>query len=381
MKRSTPKRLTAAALCFVWIVGAANDAGAQSRTGSIPAEIVRAGDCPGLVADQERYRERILAPMSAWAERMLPDPGDRPIVYPFAGADVATALALFGRSPRLIMLSRQEVSLAQLWAAPPEIESAECDTQRFFTRTGFYRTLDLDGKVDGRQAAAPRLLSLLLLSLEAVGLRVSAIVPLTTEADGSITEHPDRGVTVDSTGRIQARSAQSDLSLASRPLIDRPPGAVEQAPSGVRLVGIDALGQRRSVDYLSLDLSNGGLRPQGAAHRMVSRLIDGTVLIKSASHLLQSVHFTQLSTLISTQAAVVVQDETGLEIETLGAIGPIKVHGGFTEPHELWRGLPAMLRLRDFVERGEPSEAPPFIFGYRKPSGSLILVSSRTLRR
>jgi hypothetical protein len=358
----------------------ARQSASQQSSVTAPAtlseDIVSASDCAGLEAELSRYRQRVLTPMRQWAERALPDPGDEPVVYPFSGADVATALALFGRSERLVMLSRQEVSLAQLEPADPETERAECETQRFFARTGFYRTLDLEGKVEGRQGPAPRLLSLLLLSLETVGIRVTGIVPLRTETDGSIVADPVLGVTVDLDGRIRPNSqvhAALPGSVTRTITLDAPPAG----PKGLRLRGIDELGQPRIIDYLSLDLSNGGIRPQSIAFRTVARLIEGTVLIKSGSHLLQSAHFTSLARLITEQAGLVVQDETGLDVTALASFERLSLHGTFTEPHEFWREQASMQRLRTFVESRETAETPPFAFGYRKPSGTFILVAAR----
>lgn len=362
----------------------ARQSASQQSSVTAPAtlseDIVSVSDCAGLGAELNRYRQRVLTPMRQWAERALPDPGDEPVVYPFSGADVATALALFGRSERVVMLSRQEVSLSQLEAVDPETERAECETQRFFARTGFYRTHDLEGRIDGRQGPAPRLLSLLLLSLETVGIRVTGITSLRAQVDGAIVDDPAQGVTIDPDGRIRP-NGQVHAALPGAVMrtitLDAPP----TGPKGLRLRGIDELGQPRIIDYLSLDLSNGGIRPQSTAFRTVARLIEGTVLIKSGSHLLQSAHFTSLARLIIEQADLVVQDETGLDITALGGFERLSMHGSFTEPHELWREHASMQRLRAFVEGRDTAEPPPFPFGYRKPSGTFILVASRGSRR
>jgi hypothetical protein len=92
--------------------------------------------------------------------------------------------------------------------------------------------------------------------------------------------------------------------------------------------------------------------------------------------LLQSPNFSNLTRLVANQSKLVVQDETGLDALKLARFSQVRVHGEFTEPFALWRESLAMGRLREFVDRQIPADTPPFPFGYRKPSGTFIVVAS-----
>jgi hypothetical protein len=67
-------------------------------------------------------------------------------------------------------------------------------------------------------------------------------------------------------------------------------------------------------------------------------------------------------------------------VQALTAFGSVAVHGRFTEPHELWRGAESMKRLRSFTEHQPRIASPPFVLGYRKPSGTLMMVATREAR-
>jgi hypothetical protein len=327
--------------------------------------------CPGLKPALGRYREQVLLPIRQWAQRELRQLTAETVLYPFSGPDAATLIALFGEARRMVLLSRQEASLAQLQPVPSSTEIAECATQHFFYITGFYRTHDLQGK----HGPAPRLMSLLLMSIEAAGMLPVAIMPIRIDEEGRLQVARDQQVLADDDGVF--RSAPPAVEARMAPSAGQPGTS---RPAGVRFEMFDEHGKRRTIDYLSLDLSNAGLRAQSAEIDWLSSVATGAVLIKSASHLPQAAHFSNLVQTITTRSRGIVQDETGLDVQALTAFGSVAVHGRFTEPHELWRGAESMKRLRSFTEHQPRIASPPFVLGYRKPSGTLMMVATREAR-
>ena len=337
--------------------------GLPGRTTIAPQAI-----CPGLKPAMERYREQVLIPIRQWAQRELRPLTAETVLYPFSGPDAATLIALFGEARRMVLLSRQEASLAQLQPVPASTEIAECAIQHFFYITGFYRTHDLQGK----HGPAPRLMSLLLMSIEAAGMLPAAIIPIRIDDTGQLQIALDQQVLADDDGVFRSAWPAVHTAPATEAGQSGP-----SRPAGVRFEMFDEHGKRRTLDYLSLDLSNAGLRAPSAESDWLSGVATGAVLIKSASHLPQAAHFSNLVRIITTRSSGIVQDETGLDVQALAALGSIAVHGRFTEPHELWRGAESMKRLRSFTEQQPRLGSPPFVLGYRKPSGTLMVVATR----
>ena len=337
--------------------------GLPGRTTIAPQAI-----CPGLKPAMGRYREQVLIPIRQWAQRELRQLTAETVLYPFSGPDAATLIALFSEARRMVLLSRQEASLAQLQPVPAGTEIAECATQHFFYITGFYRTHDLQGK----HGPAPRLMSLLLMSIEAAGMLPAAIMPIRIDDEGRLQIARDQQVLADDDGVF--RSAWPAVEATPATEASQSGGS---RPAGVRFELFDEHGKRRIIEYLSLDLSNAGLRAPSAEIDWLSGVATGAVLIKSASHLPQAAHFSNLVRIITTRSRGIVQDETGLDVQALAALGNIAVHGRFSEPHELWRGAESMERLRSFTEQQPRLGSPPFVLGYRKPSGTLMMVATR----
>jgi len=321
--------------------------------------------CPGLSKDVRRYREAVLNPMRDWASDTLAAERSPTVLYPFSGPDIATAVALFEHASRFILVARQAASVAQLQAPDETVEVSECELHRFVMRTGFYRTHDLDGK----DRPTPRLLALLLMSLETAGIVPTRVGSLHIDPNGTLLHARPQHVATDIDGHFRPAgdvSAPAGMSAM----------ATDSESSGVRIEGLDDRGRTVVIDYLSMDLSDRGLRTTGREHKWIEGEMGHTVLIKSASHLLQSPNFSNLARLIAHRSRRVVQDETGLDVLKLSQFDQISVYGGFTDPYELWRESVAMGRLRAFVQHQIASETPPFPFGYRKPAGTFIMIAT-----
>jgi hypothetical protein len=126
-----------------------------------------------------------------------------------------------------------------------------------------------------------------------------------------------------------------------------------------------------------MDLSNNGLQPGKPFHAFMNSQMDDTVLIKSASHLLQKTYFSALAQIIADRAAHLVQDETGLDIDPLRQVFDVRSFGKFHAPHPLWRDSASGQRLIRYLQEQPSLEPLPFTNGYEKPSGSILLVGTR----
>lgn len=297
-------------------------------------------ECPAFAKLATEYRTRFSSPMTAWAEQKLPALQTKKLVYPFSGADAVTAMTLFPRVEHLILVAEQWPEYLAGGRAAPGQAAKECATMSYFARYGYFRTHDLEGK----NSVKPRFIKLLLYSMALSDAKVNSMEYLVVRPDGVAVAHP---------------SAQGIK------------------PDGLRLMVTQAQGRQIKLDYVRMDLSNNGLHPGKPMHAFMSSQMDDTVLIKSASHLLQKPYFSALAQLILERSAHLVQDETGLDIEPFRQVFNIRSYGKFHAPHPLWHNSASGQRLIRYLQDQPSLEPLPFTIGYEKPSGSVLLVGSR----
>jgi hypothetical protein len=173
-------------------------------------------------------------------------------------------------------------------------------------------------------------------------------------------------------GRIQYLTLHEDGQV--RPASDG------LKPDGLRFSVTRSNGRALTIDYVRTDLSNSGLKLGARSHTFMQSQMDGVVLLKSASHLLQKPHFSALAELIVERAPSVVQDETGLDIEPFRRAFEIRSYGKFHAPHPLWHDSASGQRLIRYLQDQPAIEALPFTIGYEKKSGSVLLVGTRNRR-
>lgn len=299
--------------------------------------------CPDQAPALASYQRQFLAPMHYWGTQTLRDLPTQRVTYLFAGPDSATAVSVFPRVQHLVLVANQTldpVDAASSQHPAQAVLGAECQIWRFFSRMGYFRTHDLDG----RGGTRPRVAALLLQGLELADLRVVAAEYLSLDTTGSISP-----------------------SLM-------PAG---QRPFGVRFHANRPDGSRLAVDYVTIDLSDAALQRNPAQAAALQSLLKATVLMKAASHLPQEPGFSSVARWTAEHAPAVVQDETGLAVHQLRAHFDLRYYGQFTQAHSLWRGKATAQALRKDVEASEV-EPLLFTFGYEKPSGSLLIVARRT---
>lgn len=302
---------------------------------------VSARECPAFPKLASDYRTRFSAPMLAWAEQHLARLDARKVIYPFSGADIVTAMNLFASADHLVLVADQWPQHGAPASILPQQMAKECQTMSFFARYGYFRTNDLEGK----DSVRPRFARLLAYSIALTEAQVSRVEYLTLHEDGQV-----------------------------RPVVD----AVK--PDGLRFSVTRANGRALTIDYVRTDLSNNGLKAGGRSHTFMRSQMDGVVLLKSASHLLQKSYFSALAELILERAPGVVQDETGLDIEPFRRSFEIRSYGKFHAPHPLWHDSASGQRLIRYLQDQPAIEPLPFTIGYEKKSGSVLLVGTRNRR-
>jgi hypothetical protein len=297
-------------------------------------------ECPAFSKLSSDYQKRFLVPMRTWAEQHTSTLNAKKIVYPFSGADIVTAASLFQSADHLVLVADQFPEYVRKQIAPPGQAAKECDIMMYFARYGYFRTNELTGK----DSVGPSFIKLLTYSIALIDAKVSSINFLVIEKNGATTIY----------SRIDGIK-----------------------PDGLRFVVTSPKGREIKVDYVRIDLSNKGVKPGNRFHAFLNGEIDDTVFLKSASHLLQKPYFSNLANLITDKAINVVQDETGLDIEPLRNSFDIRSYGKFHAPHPLWQDSASGQRLVKYLSDQTTVEPLPFVIGYEKKSGSLLLVSSR----
>lgn len=299
-------------------------------------------DCPKAASSQLDYRRQFLAPIDYWGRTRLADLQARRVTYLFAGPDIATAAALFSRADHLVLVADQWV---ETWSATPptaDQQQAECETARYFARYGYFRTRHLEGLDTVK--VRPRFLNLLLHNLQLADLRLEAAHYLALNEDG------------------EARPAAAT------------PGPRQ---GGIRFHVRRPDGSRARIDYLRVDLSDAGLKQAPAQLRFLKQSVSDVVLLKSASHLLQTAAFSITADLVSRESRALVQDESGLPIDAARQAFDLRMYGDFSDAHWRWSGKPAAQKLRKFQQEAGTVEPLFFTFGYEKEAGSVILVGTR----
>jgi len=334
------------ATCMMLLAGGPAAAQTPPAPAARPAGLERlaAIQCQSFEQLQGSYSRQFASRMRDWSAAQMPDLQGRPVLYLFSGPDIVTTMALFPAAAHLTLVADQKPEyelLTQADADSPEQTERECRMLSFFSHLGYYRTDDLNGKVGTR----PRFIKLLAYSIAFGG--------------GTITG-----------AELLAVGPGGDLQAFG-------PGDGRR-PQGVRFGVRRKDGSTLTVDYLVIDLSNHGLKGDAAALAFLQHAANGVLFLKSASHLLQSPHFSVLADLlVNPPAPFVVQDETGLGIDRLHKAYQLTLYGRFTNPQALWAHNASAHAFADEYATHEVKGMLPFTIGYEKKAGSALLVGRR----
>jgi len=295
-----------------------------------------------MTGSWRRFATQRREPMRRWSRNNVPRLAPTtPVLYPFGGVDLPSALALYPDQQRYVLVGLEPVGLTPAWSSlSTDTLGAELARVREASRTllavGFLRTNDMAAALT-RIGAIPVLLALLARE-EATVLRVTAggIAP-----DGSF-----------------------EAGRRARP----------GAGAGVRIefrLPRDAI--TRSLEYLSLDLSDGGLRQTGLLAHLAT-FGESACMTKAATYLMHKPYFATVRQALLRQCTVLVQDDSGIPVRYLVATGRrLQVHGSYSAPIPMFKEW-IQPELQQLARSAKPL---PFGWGYRwLPSESTLLVAT-----
>jgi hypothetical protein len=302
-----------------------------------------------VTAQWDSYRQHIGVPMANWACTEIDYTAGETIFYPFSGPDFSSVHQLYPQAGRYIMVAMQRAGLPPaLDQQPPRelkrILSAYRDRWRFFARTGFYRTNDLEDFAS-RHEVTVSVTSQLMAFAARLGFDVESVEPVQISADG-------REIVVVTEDRSQASTWNSArLTLVKN-------------------------GRRVIIDYLRMDLSDSIIAKNPANRAFIERAVANRTLVKAASHLLQKHYFSILRTAILKSAPSVVQDETGVEYALFADSFKSRLYGKFEKPHNLFQTNQQKSLAQGYLE-SKDIKPLSFRLGYDKTAGSAVVVATR----
>lgn len=283
------------------------------------------------------YEKQVGQALLNWAAKEVAYSGGDTVFYPFSGPDFLTVERVYPNAARYVLVALQKA----LKPSYPEnmnekqrqtFEKKLGDAWNKFGRLGYFRTEDLDE--DQRDKNSNLGVTTILMAFAArLGYEVVQVAPLGFNA---------------SKGEWESLPAS------------------EANWNSVRL-SLQKEGRKVTLDYLSMDLSDDGLRAQKAQRDWMKLMAGQPTLLKAASHLLQEPYFEILRKMLVSAAPVVVQDETGLDYKDLGKIGTVKLYGNFIKPQVLFKTTRQPALAAAYKAEKSKNELP-FAFSYLKKS-------------
>ena len=318
------------------------EVGAKSKPAVDKLGLLTAIDCPNFDQMVSAYQQKFQTKMVDWSAKNLASANYQTAFYPFSGPDVVTVMSLYPKANYYVMVADQIPEYGYIDRPEHMGEKSkqfECGMLNRFSRSGYYLTNDLNGKNGPR----PRFIKLLIYNIAFTGSKILDAKALKITKDGLI---------------LPLEKEDTD-------------------PHGVRFTLETKDGRKVLLDYLQADLSNSGFEKNPEYATAFTRKSSQVVLIKSASHLLQKPYFSKMSDVLVGSAQWVTQDETGLSIGPLSENFNLELYGKFVAAHKLWAQNPASKELAKYFSENKSKEDLPFILGYEKVGGSILMVGQR----
>lgn len=297
--------------------------------------------CPNFNEMVNSYQQKFISKMSTWSSANLSGAEYQTAFYPFSGPDVVTVMSIYPKANYYVLVADQVPEYAFI-NSPEKLSNAsqafECQMLSNFSRRGYYLTNDLIGK----NGPKPRFIKLLIYNFAFAGAKINEVKVLTISPDGMII-----------------------------------PQTKDTPAHGVRFIVETKDGRAVTVDYLSANISDSGLEKQGHVVKAFERKSSQVVLIKSASHLLQNSYFSTMKNVLIANAKWITQDETGLDIVPYSENYNLQLFGRFIAPNTLWAKSPSAQRLAKYYQDHPSKQELPFLLGYEKAGGSMLMIGQR----
>ena len=317
----------------------------------------------------DRQLQERLQRMDSWQRTTLPPaPAGAALVYPFSGPDFVNAFALFPDYKTYVFFSLEppgEIpALAgmdehQLGVLFSDLRGALNDlvALNFFITPNMQENLH----TDSLQGTAP----LLLAQMGLLGLTVHSVEPYEPwpSSAASATE-----------GKPSSDKPATDASSAHRSA-----GQPHQPMRALKIEFDDRSKTRRTLLYLSLDVSDSQLRFYPEFVPWLTTFEQPTVLLKSASYLLHGGNFRKVRGVVLERARLIVQDDTGMPYHLLRDDGfRISLYGQYERPVKLFENRYQKDLDDAFTSAGNADPVPfPFGYNWRKEGRSGVIVARR----
>jgi hypothetical protein len=302
----------------------------------------------------DRHLQERLAHIDQWQAGHLPASArGAPLLYPFSGPDFINAYALFPDADQYVFFSLEPVGAVPALAQMSEEQLAGLfgdlrAALNDLVALNFFITPNMKEHLhtDALQGTVPVLLAM----MGVLDLQVDAVEPFDP--------WPERN-------RAYAAGA------GPRPALRE---------SGTRIAFTNPrTGRHQSLVYLALDVSDHELKYYPGFLPWLHGFAHPAVLLKSASYLLHGSHFRGVRRELLDDAALIVQDDTGLPYRTLQQAGfDITLYGQYERPVKLFAERYQEDLAAAFEQKGT-GESLPFPFGYnwRKEGKSGLILAQR----
>jgi hypothetical protein len=256
---------------------------------------VYAAHCKTVRAAQDDYRKQWLAHASEFFKANVPAGLPKKVVYPFAGGDLATALAVFPDADEITTISLEpagdpralgRLSPAELKAALPVVAKELGSLYRY----NYSKTMDMVSAMTGARLPTQLIFSLSALWIH--GYELSAMRYFTLTADGDV-----RYLTADDTKQLDA--------IANLNKRNREYGNVELR---FRKQG----GREQIYRHLLANLDDAHLKSSPEVLRHLEKKGRIAAMTKAASYLLTFENFRTMRKYLIDHVEWMVSDSTGL---------------------------------------------------------------------
>jgi hypothetical protein len=343
----TPAELTAIARLLAGVDPQGGSSGLQAVAGTDAWKAHRKASRYGDRQLQERLQR-----MDRWQRAALPSaPAGAALIYPFSGPDFVNAFALFPDYKTYVFFSLEppgelpalgrmdEHQLGELFS---DLRGALND----LVALNFFITPNMKEKLqtDSLQGTLPVLLA----QMGLLGLTVNSVEPY----------------------EPWPTTAQAGARRAGKPSLPL---------RAIRIEFDDRNKTRRTLLYLSLDVSDNQLRYYPEFAPWLRSFEQPTVLLKSASYLLHGGNFRQVRGAVRERARLIVQDDTGMPYRILLDDGfRISLYGQYEHPVKLFENRYQKDLDDAFASAGNTDPVPfPFGYNWRKEGRSGVIVARR----
>ena len=323
---------------------------------------VQARHCKRIAGIQQGYRDRWLNGAPAFFKTVVPADVPKTVVYPFAGGDLSTALAVYPDATEITTLSLEPAGDPRTLAALKDGEVvAALDTIAyeldFLYRINFSNTKNMIGAMRGGRL--PTQLTFSLSAMDLHGYQITHAYFFQLREDGSL-DYVD------------------DADLAAMPPVDKKGAGDRNKAFGNVELRFRKPGEttERVYRHIQWNLDDEHLKADGRVLKHLEAKGKIAAMTKAASYLLHWDSFSLIRTYLLASMTFMVSDATGPKLKHAQAAGfTQEVWGSFAGAHmTAGKGSnPELFKLF----KSQPARKMPVRFGYPDRTGKPHLIVTR----